>query len=393
MDFRFSPGERRFRDDVRAFIRAKLPPDIQKRAREQAWLHLPKDDYLRWTRILAQRGWSAPNWPKEHGGPGWTAVQQYIFDEELMLADAPPLLPFGIFMVGPVIQAYGSEQQKRKWLPRILSAEDWWCQGYSEPGSGSDLASLKTRALRGADGYRVTGQKIWTSLAHHADMMFCLARTDPGAKAQEGISFLLLDMRQPGVSVKPIVTIDGGHSVNSVFLDDAHVPAENLVGREGQGWTIAKYLLGHERTKTADVGRCKRRLAVLKEVADKEGLGKDASFQRKVAAIEADVLGHELSALRALADQAQGKPPGAEASLLKLRGSEIMQRLTVLATEALGPLASIYENAGPGSNEEPLIPEHGIGLMENMLNYRAASIYGGSNEIQRNIIAKSVLGL
>jgi len=393
MDYRFSKAERRFRDAVRAFLRERLPPDIRKRAKELAWLHLPKDDFIRWTRILAEQGWSAPNWPKEFGGPGWSAARKYIFDEEMTLADAPPLLPFGIYMVGPVIQAFGTDAQKRHWLPRILDVRDWWCQGYSEPGSGSDLASLKTRAVADGAGYRVTGQKIWTSLAHHADMMFCLARTDPSAKPQEGISFLLLDMRQPGVSVKPIVTLDGGHSVNSVFLDDVFVPRENLVGREGQGWTIAKFLLGHERTMAADVGRCKRRLEVLKDVAAREGLDADPAFQRKIAAIEAEVKGHEISALRVLAEQTNGKPPGAEASLLKLRGSEIMQRLTVLAVEALGPMASIYEMPTAGANEEPLIPEHGVGLMENMLNYRAASIYGGSNEIQRNIIAKMVLGL
>jgi alkylation response protein AidB-like acyl-CoA dehydrogenase len=393
MRYTFDKAEIRFRDEVRAFLKDHLTEELRRRVRERAWLHLPKDDYVGWARILHARGWAAPNWPKEHGGPGWSAAQQYIFDEELALADAPTLLPFGIYMVGPVLQAFGTEEQKRRWLPRIPALDDWWCQGYSEPGSGSDLASLRTRAVRDGAVYRVTGQKIWTTLGHFANMMFCLARTDPEAKPQEGISFLLLDMTKPGVSVKPIVTFDGCHSVNSVFLDQVEVPVENLVGREGQGWTIAKYLLGHERTKTANIGPAKRRLALLKEIVAKEGLESDAAFAEKIAAVEAELRGHELTALRVLADQAKGKPPGAEASLLKLRGTEIMQKLTLLAVEALGPLAAPYEFAVPGSNEAPVVPEHGIGVMENMLGFRAATIYGGSNEIQRNIIAKMVLGL
>ena len=356
MRYTLDKAEIRFRDDVRAFLKDNLTEELRRRVRERAWLHLPKDDYVGWARILHARGWAAPNWPKEHGGPGWSAAQQYIFDEELALADAPTLLPFGIYMVGPVLQAFGTEEQKRRWLPRIPALDDWWCQGYSEPGSGSDLASLRTRAVRVGAVYRVTGQKIWTTLGHFANMMFCLARTDTEAKPQEGISFLLLDMTRPGVSVKPIVTFDGCHSVNSVFLDQVEVPVENRVGREGQGWTIAKYLLGHERTKTANIGPAKRRLALLKDIVAKEGLEGDGLFAEKIAAVEAELRGHELTALRVLADQAKGKPPGAEASLLKLRGTEIMQKLTLLAIEALGPLAAPYEFAAPGSNEAPVVP-------------------------------------
>lgn len=396
MDLEFTASERAFREDVRSFIRDNLPPALAEKARRQ--IHLSKDDFVAWHRILARRGWSAPLWPKEHGGPGWTPVQRYIFDEECAAADAPPLVPFGHAMVGPVIYTFGTDEQKKTYLPRILSMEDWWCQGYSEPGSGSDLASLRTRAESDGDHYIVNGHKIWTTQAHHANMMFCLVRTDFEAKAQEGISFLLIDMTVPGVTVRPIISIDEGHSVNEVFLDNVRVPKANLVGKEGKGWTYAKFLLGNERTGIAEVATSKQRLKRLKDIARAEQshgapLLQDEAFRSKVAAIEIDLLALEYTNLRVLAAENAGKGVGPEASMLKIRGSEIQQTITELACEALGYYAAPYEHRPDGSNQPPVGPDYAQGRMESYLYYRATTIYGGSNEIQRNIIAKMVLGL
>ncbi|WP_430398067.1 acyl-CoA dehydrogenase family protein [Ferrovibrio sp.] len=397
MNLDLTPEERAFRDEVRAFIRENLPADLAERNRRS--VHLAKDDYVQWHRALYKRGWGAPGWPVEYGGPGWSPVQRYIFDEESAIADAPPLLPFGIAMVGPVIYTFGTPEQKAYYLPRILSMEDWWCQGYSEPGSGSDLASLRTKAESDGDHYIVNGHKIWTTQAHYADMMFCLVRTDPTAKPQEGISFLLIDMKTPGITVRPIISIDEGHGVNEVFLDNVRVPKRNLIGKEGKGWTYAKFLLGNERTTIAEVATSKQRLRRLKEIARAESatlggaLLDDADFSAKVAAVEIELLALEYTNLRVLAAESAGKGPGPEASMLKIRGSEIQQTITELACEALGYYASPYEHYPDGTNQPPVGPDYAQGRMESYLYYRATTIYGGSNEIQRNIIAKMVLGL
>lgn len=396
MNLEFTAEEQAFRDELRAFIRDSLPPALAEKNRRN--IHLDKADYVAWHRILHGRGWGAPNWPKEYGGPGWSPVQRYIFDEETAAADAPPLVPFGISMVGPVIYTFGTEAQKKHYLPRILSMEDWWCQGYSEPGSGSDLASLRTRADSDGDDYVVNGHKIWTTQAHFANMMFCLVRTDQSAKPQEGISFLLIDMATPGITVRPIISIDEGHGVNEVFLDNVRVPKANLIGREGKGWTYAKFLLGNERTGIAEVATSKQRLKRLKEIARAEQafgapLLEEPVFRDKVAAVEIDLLALEYTNLRMLAAENAGKGPGAEASMLKIRGSEIQQTITELAVEALGYYAAPYERHTDGSNRPPVGPDHAQGRMESFLYNRATTIYGGSNEIQRNIIAKMVLGL
>jgi alkylation response protein AidB-like acyl-CoA dehydrogenase len=396
MDLEFTADERAFREEVRAFIRSSLPSALAEKTRQR--IHLDKADFVAWHKILHARGWGAPNWPTQYGGPGWTPVQRYIFDEECASSDAPPLVPFGISMVGPVIYTFGSEAQKQHYLPRIVSMEDWWCQGYSEPGSGSDLASLRTRAESDGDHYVVNGHKIWTTQAQHANMMFCLVRTDPDAKPQEGISFLLLDMTDPGVKVQPIISIDEGHSVNEVFLDNVRVPKANLIGKEGKGWTYAKFLLGNERTGIAEVATSKQRLKRLKEIARAEQscgrpLLEDADFSAKVAAVEIDLLALEYTNLRMLAAENAGKGVGPEASMLKIRGSEIQQNLSELACAALGYYAAPYEHRPDGSNQPPVGPDYAQGRMESYLYYRATTIYGGSNEIQRNIIAKMVLGL
>lgn len=400
MDLHYSDDDLAFRHAVRAFVAAELPEDL--RAKVINHLRLDKDDYVRWHRILARQGWAAPGWPSAYGGPGWTPVQRHIFEEECARAGTPPVLPFGVNMVAPVIMAFGSEQQKDYYLPRILSCEDWWCQGYSEPGAGSDLASLKTSAVRGADAdgehYIVNGQKTWTTLAQHADMIFCLVRTDPGVRKQEGISFLLIDMHSPGVTVRPIVMLDEDHEVNEVFFDNVRVPAANLVGEENKGWTYAKYLLGHERTGIAAVGRSKRELARLKRLAlrerkDGRPLLYDQLFAAKVADLEIELMALETTVLRVLARADQA--PGPEASVLKVRGTEIQQRLTELMVEAAGPLALPFDPAylSSAADHSVIGDDDAAPLLAHYFNYRKTSIYGGSNEIQRNIIAQMILGL
>ncbi|WP_374634105.1 acyl-CoA dehydrogenase family protein [Ferrovibrio sp.] len=396
MNLELSDADRAFQAEVRDFVRSSLPPELAERNRRH--MHLAKQDYVTWHRLLNKRGWGAPNWPKEFGGTGWNPVQRYIFDEECAIADAPPLVPFGISMVGPVIYTFGTPAQKAHYLPRILSMEDWWCQGYSEPGSGSDLASLRTRAESDGDDYIVTGHKIWTTQAHFADMMFCLVRTDAQAKPQEGISFLLIDMKTPGITVRPIISIDEGHGVNEVFLDGVRVPKANRIGQEGKGWTYAKFLLGNERTTIAEVSTSKQRLRRLKTIARAEmaqgaSLLEDPAFRDKVASVEIELLALEYTNLRVLAAETAGKGVGPEASMLKIRGSEIQQTITELVCEALGYYAAPFEHAPEGSNLAPLGPDYAQGRMESFLYNRATTIYGGSNEIQRNIIAKMVLGL
>ena len=394
MDLSFSPEEEAFREEVRSFIAERLPAYLKGRVRRD----LPtKEDYLAWHRELYGKGWVAPNWPKGYGGTGWTVTERYIFSEECAAAETPPLIPFGLAMVGPVIYTFGNDAQKKKFLPRILSGEDWWCQGYSEPGAGSDLASLRTRAVRDGDHYIVNGQKAWTTLAQFADWIFCLVRTDPGAKQQEGISFLLIDMKTPGITIKPIIVLDGVREVNEVFFDDVRVPIENLVGQENKGWTYAKFLLLHERSGIAGVARSKKAIERLRELAraeqvDGTPLIHTDDFARKVAEVEIDLTALEFTELRTLAAEVRGKPPGPESSILKIRGTEIQQRITELVLEAVGYYA--YPDARAfGDNEYPVGPENTLGAAGVYFNMRKASIYGGSNEIQRNIIAKAVLGL
>jgi alkylation response protein AidB-like acyl-CoA dehydrogenase len=396
MDLNYTSEDLAFRDQARAFLDASLPADLQQKVRKH--LRMSKDDYVRWHRILAKQGWVAPGWPAEFGGPGWSAVQRHIWDEECARAGTPPILPFGVNMVAPVIMAFGSEQQKAHFLPRILSCQDWWCQGYSEPGAGSDLASLKTSAVRDGDAYVVNGQKTWTTLAQHADMIFCLVRTDSGVRKQEGISFLLIDMHSPGVTVRPIIMLDEDHEVNEVFFDNVRVPLQNLVGKENQGWTYAKYLLGHERTGIAAVGRSKRELASLKRLAgsrNKNGkpLIADPLFAAKVATLEIELMALEMTVMRVLAQE--HKAPGPEASVLKVRGTEIQQTLTELMVEAVGPMALPFDAAYLASETPHSVfdDDDAAPLAAHYFNVRKTSIYGGSNEIQRNIITQMILGL
>ena len=396
MDLNYTDEDLAFRDEVRAFLAANLPPDLQHKVRSH--LRLSKEDSVRWHKILAAKGWVAPGWPVEFGGPGWTPVQRHIFEEECALAGTPQILPFGVSMVAPVIMAFGSPEQKAYYLPRILSCEDWWCQGYSEPGAGSDLASLKTTAVRDGDYYIVNGQKTWTTLAQHADMIFCLVRTDTGVRKQEGISFLLIDMHSPGITVRPIIMLDEDHEVNEVFFDNVRVPVANLVGQENRGWTYAKYLLGHERTGIAAVGRSKRELAFLKGLAARESkngkpLIEDPLFAAKLANLEIELMALEMTVLRVLAKA--DKAPGPEASVLKVRGTDIQQALTELMVEAVGPMALPFDPAYlEGESEHSVFDDDAAApLASYYFNYRKTSIYGGSNEIQRNIITQMILGL
>lgn len=398
MNLRFTPEELAFRDEVRAFLAEKLPPNI--RAKVLEGLHVSPDDTVRWQRTLFERGWGGPNWPKEFGGTGWDPVRQYVFEEECAAAGAPRLLPFGLKMVGPVIMRFGNAEQQKRFLPRILTGEDWWCQGYSEPGAGSDLASLKMRAERQGDHYLVNGQKTWITLAQHAAWIFCLVRTDPASKPQAGISFLLVDMRSPGVTVRPITLLDGTVEVNEVFMEDVKVPLENLVGKENEGWTYAKFLLGHERTNIAGIGASKRELARLKRIAASERKNgrpilEDPAFAFRLAQVEIDLMALEITNLRVLSAEAERRAPGPEASILKIKGTEIQQALTELMVQAVGPYALPYRReALDGAFEGPAIgPAHAAPLAATYCNYRKTSIYGGSNEIQKNIITAMILGL
>ena len=399
MQIQLTDRDKKFQDEVRDFVRGKLPKDVAQKVLEHRFVE--KEDVNRWHTALFKRGWAAPNWPSNLGGSQWTALQQHIFDDISSMLGAPRLSPFGISMIGPVLIEFGSDYQKNRFLPKILSGEEWWCQGYSEPGSGSDLASLRTQAELRGDSYIVNGQKTWTTQAQLADMMFCLVRTGRDGKKQNGISMLLINMHQPGVEVRPIVTIDGGSKeINEVWLQDVEVPVQNLVGDEGRGWTIAKFLLSHERTNTAGVGASKRELLRLKQIASKEGSGgrpliEDPLFRDKISKIEIDLMALEWTVLRVAAVEAEGEAPGPEASILKLRGTEIQQELTQLQMEAVGPNALPYL---PMSIEDNWIgpkvgPEYATALASRYFNYRKVSIYGGTNEIQRNIISKRVLGL
>ncbi|MFT0140489.1 acyl-CoA dehydrogenase family protein [Alcanivoracaceae bacterium MT1] len=398
MDINFTAEEAAFRDEVRAFLKDKLPVDISRKVKEHK--RLGKEDTVRWQKILNEQGWLALHWPKEYGGTGWSPIQKHIFEEECAEAGAPTVLPFGVNMVAPVIIKFGTQEQKDYYLPRILKSEDWWCQGYSEPGAGSDLASLKTRAVREGDHYVVNGQKTWTTLGQHADMIFCLVRTDPEAKKQEGISFLLIDMNTPGITVRPLITLDGEHEVNEVFFDDVKVPVENLVGEENKGWTCAKYLLTFERTGIAGVGQSKAALAHLKQVAAQQisngrPLIEDPHFRRRLADVEMELMSLEMTNLRTVAAAEAGGVPGAESSFLKIMGTELRQEITHLFRTAAGPYALPFLNEALHDDFDGnyVGPEFAASVSARYFNFRKLSIFGGSNEIQKNIISKMILGL
>ena len=401
MQLEFTAGERAFAEEVEAFFEANMEPRLSEQVRRNP-SYVSKEDMRSWQKALYEQGWIAPNWPKEHGGTGWTPTQKFIFEEAYQRHYAPRLSPFGLMMVGPVIYTFGSEAQKAEHLPAILKSDAFWCQGYSEPGSGSDLASLRTRAVRDGDEYVVNGSKIWTSSAHHADWIFALVRTDPeAAKQQQGISFLLIDMTTPGIEVSPIVSMDGGHYLNQVFFTDVRVPASNRVGEENKGWTYAKFLLGNERTGIAGVSKSRMKVERLKDIAavetgtDGGKFGEDAAFRARLGEIEARLGALEIVNLRTLAAEEKGKAAGPEASILKICGTEIEQALNEMLIESIGVDAIPYslEWTRLDTNEDPPIADRAIGLMSEHLLKRAASIYGGSNEIQRNIVAKHVLGL
>ena len=393
MDLNFTPQEEAFRAEVQAFLKDKLPARIATKVK--AGQRLTKADQDEWHAILNERGWLANHWPEEYGGPGWGAVEKFIFDTECALAGGPRIVPFGVNMLGPVLIKFGNEAQKKYWLPRILSGADWWCQGYSEPGAGSDLASVKTTAVRQGDHYIVNGQKTWTTQGQHANMIFCLVRTDREAKAQSGISFLLVDMQSPGVELRPIRTLDGDKEVNEVFFTDVKVPVENLVGEENKGWTYAKYLLTYERTGIAGVGFCIAALAKLKVVAAKvmkngQPLDQDPLFAARMAQVEIDLENMKTTNLRVIAAVAGGGVPGAESSMLKIRGTEIRQEILSLIRRAVGPYALpfIEEAQYEGYADEPVGPKEAATAAANYFNYRKLSIFGGSNESRRTSFQK-----
>jgi len=395
MDLNYSADELAFRDEVRGWLEANLPGELRDKV--VRYERLSRDELLRWHRILAARGWIAPSWPREWGGTDWSVVERYIFEEECGYAGAPPLVPFGLAMCAPVLVKFGTPEQQQRFLPRIYHGEDVWCQGYSEPGSGSDLASLSTWAVRRGGHYVVNGQKTWTTLAHMADWIFCLVRTDRAAeKKQEGISFLLIDLKSPGITVRPLVLMDGGHEVNEIFFDGVEVPVEHRVHEEGRGWMVAKFLLGHERMNTARIGTSKRELESLKAFAARQRKGgrpllDDPRFRDKLSRLEVELMALTITNLRFLDRLRGGRAPGADVSMLKIKGTEIQQRLTELMMQAAGPLAqpmtpiADYDDDGFDRFAASLAPRY--------CNFRKTSIYAGSNEIQRNIIAKHALGL
>jgi len=396
MDLNFTPEELAFRREIRQWVAQNLPADIAHKVRHS--LRLSRDDHQRWAKILGKKGWLGWGWPAQFGGPGWNAIQKHLFEEECALACAPRVIPFGPVMVAPVIMAFGSPEQHRRFLPGIASGEVWWSQGYSEPGSGSDLASLKCKAERRTTGrgdvYVVNGQKTWTTLGQYGEWIFCLVRTSNEGKPQTGISFLLIDMKSPGITVRPIVLMDGEPEVNEVWFDNVEVPAENLVGEENKGWTYAKHLLSHERTNIADVNRAKRELERVKRLAKEEGLWEDARFRDQIALLEVDVVALEMLVLRVLSLEKSGKQSLDIAGLLKIRGSEIQQRYTELMMLAAGPLARahIFEAMEAGWQGDQAVPADILPLAGTYFNYRKTTIYGGSNEVQRNIVAQTVLG-
>jgi len=392
MDLNFTDQELAFRQEVRSWVRTNLPEDIAHKVHQG--LRLTRDDLQAWAKILGKKGWLGWGWPTQFGGPGWNAIQKHLFEEECALAGTPRVVPFGPIMVAPVIMAFGSPEQQQRFLPGIASGEVWWSQGYSEPGAGSDLASLKCRAERKGDKYIVNGQKTWTTLGQYGEWIFCLVRTSTEGKPQTGISFLLIDMKSKGVTVRPIVLLDGEPEVNEVFFDNVEVPAENLIGEENKGWTYAKHLLAHERTNIADVNRAKRELERLKRIAKAEGVYDDMRFRDQIALLEVDIVALEMLVLRVLSAEKSGKQSLDIAGLLKIRGSEIQQRYSELMMLAGGPAsrAFVQEAMDAGWQGDHVGAAHVAPLAANYFNLRKTTIYGGSNEVQRNIVAQTVLG-
>lgn len=400
MDMTFSAEDEAFRQEVQKFLAAKLPKDVAQKVHNG--YHVTRPEIMAWHEALHEQGWITPNWPEKWGGPGWTTNQKYIFDEESSLAGAPRPILFGVTMCGPVLMRYGTEEQQNHFLPKIASGEIIFCQGYSEPGSGSDLASLKMKAEPNGDDFVLNGQKTWTTSAHMADWIFCLTRTSNKGKRQEGITFILVDMKTPGVTVKPLITIEGGHEVNEVFFDDVRVPAANVIGEVDDGWSVAKYLLGHERMGGGALGGVKKLLSQLKEIARSEenGFGgklwDDLTFRRKVSETEVDLMALEVQMMRLLSAMSADREMGFEASMIKIRRSEILQRLSELKMEAVGYYGQPYIHEALVDdrwNEEPVGEAYMNALTPQYLNNRKHSIFAGSNEIQHNIIAKRMLGL
>ena len=393
MDLAFTPDEQAFRKEIRTWVHDNLPTDISHKVHNA--LRLSKDDMQRWARILGAKGWLGHGWPKEFGGPGWNAVQKHLFEEECALAGAPRVVPFGPVMVAPVIMAFGTPEQQQRFLPGIASGEVWWSQGYSEPGAGSDLASLKCKAERRGDMFIVNGQKTWTTLGQYGEWIFCLVRTSSEGKPQTGISFLLIDMKSPGVTVRPIKLLDGEVEVNEVWFDNVEVPANNLIGEENKGWTYAKHLLSHERTNIADVNRSKRELERLKRIAKAEGVYDDLRFRDEIARLEVDVVALEMLVLRVLSAEKSGKNSLDIAGLLKIRGSEIQQRYGELMMQAAGPYSLPYIEEAMEAGWQGDFPGGSVAnapLAGTYFNLRKTTIYGGSNEVQRNIVSQVVLG-
>src|ERR1700722_16709960 len=398
MDLNFTPEEIAFRDEAREFFRTAVPESIRSKVAEGEGL--TRDDMITSQRILNKRGWATVNWPVAWGGQDWTPIQVYLYQDEMQQAHVPAPIAFNVSMVGPVIAQFGSQEIKQRFLPATANADIFWCQGFSEPGSGSDLASLRTKAEKHGEKYIVNGQKTWTTLAQYADWIFCLVRTNTAVKQQEGISFLLIDMKTPGITVRPIITIDGGGVANEVFFDNVEVPAENLVGQENKGWDYAKFLLGNERTGIARVGASKAKVARIKELASMERVGdrpmiEDPRFREKLAGVEIELKALEMTQLRVVADERKrekGKPNPAS-SILKLKGSAIQQQLTEPLMDVVGPYVLPYQRDFDGRNEPVIGPDYATEAAPMYFNYRKVSIYGGSNEIQRNIVAKAILGL
>jgi len=402
MRLEFTDEEQSFREQVRSFLREQLSPEISERVLNG--YELGREDHVQWQRRLHERGWGGMGWPAEFGGPGWNSVQQYIFEEESALAGGPRLIPFGTKMVAPVIMTFGSAAQQQRFLPKISSGEEWWCQGYSEPGAGSDLASLKTRAVRDGENYIVNGQKTWNTLGQYADWIFCLTRTDSQAKQQSGITFLLIDMKSPGITVRPIVLMDGSREVNEVWFENVRVPVENRIGEENRGWTYAKFLLGHERTNIAGIGIAKRELHLVKRIAARElsqgrPLIEDPLFAAQIAQLEIDLWALEITNLRVLSAERRSSAAGPEASILKVRGTEIHQSISELLMRAVGPYALPFRSEAMEAGwqfdptREPPGPRYASILAASYFNQRKLSIFGGTNEIQKNIISKMIIGL
>jgi len=393
MRLEFSAADEAFREEVRAFVRDNLRPDIRRKV--ELGLRLERDDFVAWYTRLYERGWITPSWPTEYGGPGWTPLQRTIFDEETLLGGAPRIIASGIQMLGPVLIGFGTEEQKRRYLPAIRRSETWWAQGFSEPGAGSDLAAIRTTAVRDGDSFIVNGHKVWTSYAHFCDMAFCLVRTDLDAKPQESISFLLIDMKSPGVEVRPIRMLEGGNDLNEMYFDNVRVPAENLVGELNKGWSYGKYLLGHERTGIAGIGSCKQQLQRLRTLAAQQGLGNDAVLNAHLAQFEIELMALEFTGLRMLSANQQSRVPSVEASMLKVRGTELRQAIYETLVEVAGPHAVPFDEAAlldlAGAEAGAITPPELVAIAANYLDSRKLSIYGGANEVQRNLISKAFL--